>query len=441
MDDIKNLTAKQAREKLADRQEKLGKVFEEAKSKGNDGETVYDFGKVKCLGDDVKGGVAVAEKVAQLNGEADALAKHAETLEGAEHAAKLYAERDKAVNRPHMPGAGGKDRYAPAASKSIGELVAEQKDFQDWARKGAAGGITLSFDDVFPSDFLAKGAQFQTMGLKTLMATTAGWAPESVRAPGFVEAATRPIQVLDIIPVFPIGQEQYVYMEETTRVHAAAEKGEGAAFAESQFAFTERTSPVRKITDSLPVTDEQLEDVVQVQGYINGRLTFGVRQRLDGQVVNGDATGSNLRGIKNVAGIQTLDNGADPVMDAFFKAMTNIRLTGRAIPTHHLIHPTDWQGIRLTRTADGIYIFGAPTEAGPERLWGLPVVQQDAEAAGWGLTGSFQPAWIGLHEKRGIDLQIGYVGDQFVQGKRTVRADTRVAFAVTRPAAFHEVNL
>jgi HK97 family phage major capsid protein len=169
---------------------------------------------------------------------------------------------------------------------------------------------------------LAKAAAFDTIGSKTLMTTAAGFAPQSIRIPGFVEAATRPIQLLDIIPVGQTGMEQVVYMEETTRVHAAAEKGEGVAFAESQFAFTERTSPVRKITDSLPVTDEQLEDVALIQSYINGRLTFGVRQRLDSQCLIGDAAGSNLRGIKNVVGIQTQAKGADPVMDAFFKAMT-----------------------------------------------------------------------------------------------------------------------
>jgi hypothetical protein len=76
-------------------------------------------------------------------------------------------------------------------------------------------------------------------------------------------------------------------------------------------------------------------------------------------------------------------------------------VTGRAIPTHHLIHPTDWQDVRLTRTADGIYIFGSPTDSGPDRLWGLPVVQQDADAAGTGYVGSFQPSWISLFEKRG----------------------------------------
>lgn len=436
---VKDLTAKQAREKLATRQEELGKVFEQALVSGDSGQKQYDFNKVTCLGDDVKGSIAVAEKVSAMNAELNELAQHAETLEKAEGAAREHSEREKAVNRPHLPGGQGGGEIR--AIKSVGELVIEQKAFQGWSKSGAAGGITLQFDQVMPSEFLAKGAQFETIGNKTLMTTAAGWAPESIRAPGFVEMATRPIQLLDIIPVFPIGQDQFVYMEETTRNHAAAELAEGGDFPESGFAFTERTSPVKKIGDSVPVTDEQLEDVLQVQGYINGRLTFGVRQRLDSQVLVGDATGSNLRGIKNVAGIQTLAAGVDPVPDAFFKAMTKIRLVGRAMPTHHLIHPTDWEGVRLLRTADGVYIWGSPSEAGPERLWGLPIVQQDADAEGTGYTGSFQPAWIGLHEKRGIDVQVGYVGSQFTQGKRTIRADMRAAFAVQRPAAFCEITL
>jgi hypothetical protein len=389
----------------------------------------------------VNGSIAVAEKVKALNLECNELAEHAETLEAAEKAALEHADRQKASRRFPLPGAGkGNFGSEHQAIKSLGELVADEKAYQSWAKGGAGGGITLNFDDAWPSDILAKGAQFETIGTKTLMSTTAGWAPESLRLPGFVEGVTRPIQLLDIIPMFRTGFEQVVYMEETTRVHAAAERAEGAAYAESQFAFTERTSPVRKITDSLPVTDEQLEDVAQVQSYINGRLTFGLRQRLDGQTLVGDATGANLRGIKNVVGIQTQAKGADPVPDAFYKAMTKIRLTGRAIPTHHLMHPEDWQGVRLLRTADGVYIWGSPSEAGPERLWGLPVVQEDADAQGTGYVGSFQPAWLGLYERRGVDIQIGYVGTQFTEGKRTVRGDMRFAFVVTRPAAFCEVT-
>jgi hypothetical protein len=46
------------------KQDELGKVFEEALVTGDSGEKQYDFNKVTCLGADVKGSIAVAEKVA-----------------------------------------------------------------------------------------------------------------------------------------------------------------------------------------------------------------------------------------------------------------------------------------------------------------------------------------------------------------------------------------
>ncbi|MBZ0164574.1 MAG: phage major capsid protein [Notoacmeibacter sp.] len=434
-------TVKELREKLAARQDALGKVFSEAKT--DDGK--YDFRQVKpdtikeCLGDELKTTAQIVEKVNEKSAELDELAKEAEGLEAAEVAAKRHADREKAGKRPPFADPGNHPS-AKERIKSIGEMIAEEKSYQEWAAKGAAGGISFAYDDVWPSDMLAKGAAFETLGSKTLFETSAGYAPESIRMPGFTEAVTRPIQLLDIIPMFQTGYESIKYMEETTRTHAAAETAEGATFAESTFAFTEKSSPVEKITDSLPVTDEQLEDAPMMAGYINSRLMFGLRQRLDGQCLVGNGTTPNLRGLKNVVGIQTQAKGADPVPDAFYKAMTKIRLTGRAIPTHHLMHPTDWQGVRLLRTADGVYIWGSPSEAGPERLWGLPIVQQDADSAGTGYVGSFQPAWVSAFEKKGVDIQIGFTGTQFVEGKRTVRGDMRYALVFFRPAAFCSVT-
>src|SRR5690606_1542530 len=165
-----------------------------------------------------------------------------------------------------------------------------------------------------------------------------------------------------------------------------------------------------------------------------------LRQRFDGQVLVGNGSAPNLRGILNTVGIQTQARGQDPLPDAFYKAMTKIQTTGRAIPTHHLMHPTDWEKIRLLKTNDGIYIWGSPSEAGPERLWGLPVVKAEVLTPGAGLTGSFDPAMIMAFERRGIDIQVGYVDKQFVQGIRTIRADMRVALVVFRPAAFCTVT-
>jgi HK97 family phage major capsid protein len=438
MSDIKNLTRKEAQEKLQTRQDDMAKVIAEAKTDSGE----LDFRNVKSLGTPAGDSIAVAEKFKALNDEADALCKHIETLGAAEKAAADHADREKGIRGFTFPGQGVGNGGRPANEgqfKSLGQQMTEAKEFKAWRDNSKSGGVDIALD-ALPSDFLAKAAQFQTLGNKALMTTAAGFAPESLRLPGFVDAVTRPIQLLDILPMGQVSQAAVPYMEETTRTHAAAEAAEGAAFAESTFVFTQRSIPVVKITDSLPVTDEQLEDVALIESYANGRLAFGVRQRLDQQAMSGNGTAPNMRGILNTAGIQTLARGADPQMDALYKAMVRIRTIGRALPTHQCIHPLDWQDIRLTRTADGIYIFGSPMEAGPERLWGLPVVQNESIAENTSLVGSFEPSWITLFERRGIDLQVGYVGNQFGQGIRTMRADMRAALVLFRPAAFHTVT-
>ena len=434
------LTLKELRSKVADKGADITKLFAETKIDGasvEDGQ--WDFRKAESFGLKGKSAIDVADWVKAANAElakiTDDLNALVSTQQAGEENESLQKAHKKTTHPAGSDGAGGQ-----RGVKSLGAIVTEERDFLEWSEKGAAGGINFHYPDLHPSDMLAKGMIPETIGTKTLLSTTAGWAPESIRLPDFTEAVTRPIQLLDIIPLAQTGFDTIKYMEETTRTHAAAETAEGASFKESTFVFTERTSNVRKITDSLPVTDEQMKDVAQINSYINGRLIFGLRQRLDLQVLVGSGTGDNLDGIKNVSGILTTAKGGDPIPDAFFKAMTAIRITGRAQPTHCIIHPDDWQQIRLLRTADGIYIWGNPSEAGIERMWGLPVIQSDADNAGTGYVGSFQPAWISLFERQGIDVQVGFVGSQFAEGKRTIRADMRFAFVLFRPAAFSTVT-
>ncbi|MFW6331217.1 MAG: phage major capsid protein, partial [Gemmatimonadota bacterium] len=306
--------------------------------------------------------------------------------------------------------------------KSLGQRFVESEEYK--AFKADRKPTVVSFEDV---------------EIKALMTTTAGWAPESTRTGRVVDDVTRPIQLLDLIPMGQTGQASVVYMEETTRTHDAAEVAEGAAYGEDTYELTERSSQVRKIASSIPVTDEQLEDEQQVRSYLDQRLRFGLRQRLDNQVINGNGTAPNLEGILNVAGIQTQALGADPRFDAVHKALTLVRVTGRAFPNAIVLHPNDWQEFRLSRTADGIYILGNPAQAGAMSLFGLPVALSDAIAEGTGLVGDFQN-FVQLWERRGIELQVGYVNTQFTEGEQTLRADMRAALTVYRPAAFCTVT-
>jgi len=100
------------------------------------------------------------------------------------------------------------------------------------------------------------------------------------------------------------------------------------------------------------------------------------------------------------------------------------------------MHPNDWQVIRLMRTDDGLYILGNPSEPGPVRIWGLPVVESTAETENSVCVGDFAN-FCQLFEKKGIEIAISDSHDTyFVYNKLVIRAEIRVAFPVYRPAAF-----
>lgn len=401
---------KEIRGRLEERRAKLHEVFEQA---GED----LDMSKVVVLQGD---SAAKVEQIRAMNDEIDDLAKQAEDLDSLAQIRGRVNDLDQVQPHPGHANGGGR----PVARGTLGDLFVESVAYKGYGR-GAGIGPVATLD-------VELGA--------TLFETGAGWAPETMRTGRVVEAATRPVQVTDLIPQTPTSQAAVVYMEETTFDNEAAEVAEGGQYAEGALALTEKSSTVKKIAVFLPVTDEQLEDVPQARGYVNNRLPFMLRQRLDGQIVVGDGAGANLRGFLNVVGIQTQAKGADPTPDAVYKAMTKARVTGRSMPGGVIFHPNDWQDIRLLRTADGIYIWGNPSEAGPERIWGLPVAQADSITENTALVGDFAN-FSELAVRRGIEIQVSNShSDFFIKGKQAIRADVRVALVVYRPAAFVTVT-
>jgi hypothetical protein len=275
--------------------------------------------------------------------------------------------------------------------------------------------------------------------LKTLLQTSAGWQPRTGNGDRLVDKITRPVQILDFIPSDTTDLFEIPYMEETTRTQAAAETSETGTYAEDAFAFTRRTSAVRKIGSQIPVTDEQLADIGTMRSLLDNRMRFGLQARLDQQILVGDGSAPNIQGVFTVSGIQTQAKGADSAANAIFKAMTLVRITGRAIPDMIVMHGTDWANVRLAQNAQGDYQFGPPTQVGADTMWGLPVVQSEALTAGNAVVGAFS-TYSQLLYKKGVEVQTGYINTQFILGELTLRADLRAAFVVYRGAAFAKIT-
>ncbi len=405
---------KEAREKLAAKQKELSTVFAEA------GDSV-DMDQVKSIDG------TTAEKVAWIrerNAERETLHDEAKAIQDVLAASENAERAEKALNDPNrrmlFPDPGSDDREE---RKTLGELFVDSKAGSD-----------------------LKGREVEIdVDVKTVMSTGAGWAPETTRTGRVVDAAVQPIEILDLVPTVPTSQAAIVYMTETTFTNNAAEvaesvEGTPGTYPESALALTEVSSPVRKIATFIPVTDEQLEDEAQAEAYVNNRLPFMLRQRLQTQIIGGDGVAPNLEGIQSRGGIQTYALTAEPVFDAIHKGITLVRITGRAEPDAIGMHPNDWQDLRLTRTADGIYILGNPGDAITPRLWGLPVAVSTVFTENTALVGDFGQ-YSELAIRRGIEIQVSNShSTYFVEGKQAIRADMRAALQVYREAAFCTVT-
>ena len=408
---------KELLEKLNAKRAELAEIFAKAAVK-IDGQDRYNLTPAQL--DDVKA----------RNAEIDDLAMQIENMKSADEIFQANAKAMRESNRPasQLPLGGAKNAEGRAHEqrevKSLGQLFVEAQEYKN--RRGIKG-LEVKLNDF---DFLE---------VKTLMETGAGFAPQAIRTGRVVEYANRRPVVADLIPQTPTTQSAVVYMEETTFTNNAATRAEGGQAGESALAYTERSKAVREIATFLPVTEIQLEDVAQAQSLIDNRLMTMLSLTEETQLLTGDDNAPNLGGFLTIV-TQAQALGADPVPDAIYKGMTKVRATGFAEPSAIVIHPNDWQAIRLLRTTDGIYIWGNPSEAGPERIWGLPAVITTAETENTALLGDFQ-LYSEIFRRRGANIKVSDShSDYFIKGKLAIRADERLALAIYRATAFCKIT-
>lgn len=226
---------------------------------------------------------------------------------------------------------------------------------------------------------------------------------------------------------------------------------EGAAKSQmSVTPLTWQTDALSEIAGWFTMTDDMAEDLDWVVSEINSTALYDLAMKEQAQLLNGNGTSPNLRGILNRSGVQTITQAAgESVADAIFRAIMAIQTATGFAADGIVANPVDYQALRLAKDSNGQYFGGgyfyAPYGNGGLQwqppVWGTKTVVTTATAAKTVVVGAWAAGAKG-YRKGGIRVEsTNSHADNFTNDKITTRVKERVALAVRYPAAFAKVVL
>ena len=355
-------------------------------------------------------------------------------------ARESFSARDADLRRPVNSLGSGKTRDdAESKARTMGRSMVEDAAFKAWRESMInGGGFTSAKFGSSPRVNFPKG-------LKNLVASTdvAGTQFFGMPPGGFMG---RPLNIRDLITVGTTQNNAVDYVIEGTYVINAAtvaeathSSGSTGAKPESIIDFNPATTTVKTIAHWIAVPRNALSDQGQLETYADQFLRYGVEEKLEDQIVAGDGLGNNFTGIRNTVGIQSQAWDTD-ILTTLRRARTKVRVIGRSTPTGYLLHPNDWEDIDLLKDNEGRYYYGGPSIIGQPRLWGLPVVESEAQTEGFGHVGDFRKVVLLDREMVQVFMSDSHQ-DFFTRNLVAMLAELRAAMFIVRPQAIVEADL
>lgn len=344
-----------------------------------------------------------------------------------------------------------RDNDGRTGAKTLGEHFVKTLGSQFAAAKGTK--FSLATDEWAGPESPADGAKAAT----TTQTIGSIFTPVLTEIDRTIMPTVRPrLVVADLLGQGTIGPNTnaITYFVEAGLEGAFTTVAEGGAKPQLHFLDpTTVTDSLKKIAGFIKLSDEMQEDLDYIVSEINNRLLYERAKFEEAQIMSGDGTGTNLQGLLNRSGVQTLLRGTvasgDTVADTIFRAMTAVTTGSGLDPDGIVINPLDYQALRLAKDANGQYYgggffagqYGNGTLMSQPPLWGLRTVVTPAVAVGTVLVGAFASAAT-LYRKGGVRVEsTNSDGTDFRNNIITIRVENRVALAVRRPAGFVKTTI
>lgn len=379
------------------------------------GEFKAAVGKVETLHKDVEQKVANGEK---LQGELKDATDKILTDVGAITARLLDVEQK--IARPAGPGGG-------VEHKTPGQLVAENEAVKAAGQRGDSWKGSLAVEVKAITSASATGASASTALV------------QADRVEG-TALPRRPMTIRALLMPGRTASSIIEYARQTVRTLNAATVAENPSSAkpQSDIQWDITNTKVATIAHWIPASKQILADAPQLQSEIDGELRYGLEFAEEQQLLLGDGTGTNLLGLMPQATAYTAPTGvtvaSETRIDRLRLAM--LQATLALYPaTGHVLNPTDWAAIELTKDSQGRYIWANPAGLIGPTLWGLPVAVSLAMPQNNFLTGALRYAAQIFDREDAAVLISTEDRDNFVKNMVTLLAEERLALVVRRPQA------
>lgn len=383
-----------------------------------------------------------AEATQQATALAERITAHNEQVSAADASRAALLGASVARSTEPAPGTAGAPATPPAGQRIElpGQPATRETLGQLWLREGREQLQTLRANG-------GNGKASVTVPgeVRALFATTNN-PSNAPRYPETIVQNDQPLTILDLIDRQPMSGTSIEWVQESTPPNAAAEVAEGAVKPEASFVLTLQTDTAATVAHWVNITRQALDDDSMLRGYVEGRLTYGLMKRLNGQIINGNGTAPNMRGILNVAGIGTYVAAAGEAAVISIRRAKTVAQLSEYEPDSVVINPVDWERVELSVTTDGAFRVSPSVQAGaPARVWGLAVSTTTAivgtvggatPVGGRFIVGAFRTGAT-LWERNGVDIFItDSHASNFTSNILTLLAELRAALTVWRPKAF-----
>jgi HK97 family phage major capsid protein len=318
-------------------------------------------------------------------------------------------------------------RGGPATSyetKSWGATIIESEEFKEFC--GLRGPRKTS-----------NGIEIKTVNTIGSGATLAGpmIAPMVITDPTILPR--RRMTIRNLLAPGQTNSNAVWFPRMTARQNNAATVVEQALKPQSDVTMELIATPVVTIAHFMKAAKQALDDAPALSSLIDSELKYGLSFTEEIQLLLGDGTGANLLGLipqaTAYAAPFAIADG-ETILDRIALAILQSELS--FLPANGVvINNSDWTKAKLLKDGMGRYILGAPNDAAPPMLWGLPVVPTTAMTAGTFLVGAFEAA-AQIFDRQNVIVELSTENeDDFIKNKVTIRCEERLALAVKQPLA------